>query len=297
MFKPIFITVVLICLFTKSQAQFELNKNYGFQVGFVGAFGTHVQRFGIHIQGYYRYGFAQVNAGVRLYDNFKNLGPLGEHPELNAFAGLCIGYGKTTTEQNVFLSAVSNQTGYRNSVAYSYNWWINKKGTSQVTGIVAFQFQKISIISENDIFAKPTLDRFRTGATLLQYQDKNFQYAINATMWTGQLGRTVTNDSLFPYKGYINSENGIYANLSHGLLSAQVKWANEYGQYLQGNIGVDAEQVRNVLQNKTAHTFFHNNYHLPMIDTEGKQYLYRKEKHIKKPKAFINAYCNPQVFY
>lgn len=281
----------------QSQAQLEFNKNYGFQVGFIGSFGTHVQRFGIHLQGYYTYHFAQINGGIRLYDNFKNLGPTGEHAELNAFAGLCVGYGKTNKEQNVFLNPVSNQTVYNNSVAYSYNWWLNKKGTSQVTGIVAFQFQKISVISENDVFAKPVLDRFRTGAILIQYQDKNFQYAINATMWTGKLGRTITNDSLFPYKGYINEENGVYPFLSHGLLSAQVKWANEYGQYLQGNVGADAEQIRNVLQNKAAHTFFPNNYHLPMIDREGKQYLYRTSQKIKRPKAYINAYCNPQIFY
>ena len=119
------------------QAQFELNKNYGFQVGFVGALGTHVNRFGISFQGYYTHRFAQLNAGFKLYDNFKNLGPTGEHAEFNGFAGLCIAYGKTTTEQNIFLNAVSNQTGFNNSVAYSYNWWVNKKGTTQVTGIIA----------------------------------------------------------------------------------------------------------------------------------------------------------------
>jgi hypothetical protein len=26
----------------------------------------------------------------------------------------------------------------------------------------------------------------------------------------------------------------VFNNLSHGLLSAQVKWANEYGQYIAG---------------------------------------------------------------
>lgn len=297
MFKQKTIIIFLLSLSLQSQAQFEIHKNYGFQVGFVGAFGTHMQRFGISFQGFYVYRFAQVNAGIRLYDNFKNLGPKGEHVECNAFAGFCIGYGKSNTEQNQFLNAVSNQTGYRNSVAYSYNYWWNELGTSQATGIVAFQFQKISLITENDIFAKPILDRFRTGAILLQYQDKNFQYAVNATMWTGQLGHTVTNDSLFPYKGYSNAEDGKHAFLSHGLLSAQLKWANEYGQYVQGNLGIDAEQVRNAIQNKATHTLFTNNYHMPMIDREGKQYLYRANQQIKKAKPFINVYCNPQLFY
>lgn len=279
------------------QAQFELSKNYGFQIGFVGALGTHVNRFGISFQGYYTHRFAQLNVGFRLYDNFKNLGPTGEHIEFNGFAGLCIAYGKSTSEQNIFLNPVSNQTGYNNSVAYSYNWWVNKKGTTQVTGIIALQFQKISIITENDVFAKPSLDRFRTGAILLQYQHKNFQYAINATMWTGQLGQAVTNDTLFPYKGYMNANEAMYPFLSHGLLSGQIKWANEFGQYLQANAGADAEQIRNVIQNKAMHTIFTTNYHMPMINDNNKQFLYRKEQHIKKPKPFINVYSNPQLFY
>ena len=301
-FKKVFLKYLIINLFVLSLnsrvlAQLELSKNYGFQIGFIGSFGTHVQRFGIHAQGYYVTNFAQFNAGIRLYDNFKNLGPIGEHAEMNAFAGICIGYGKSTTEPNVFLSAVSNQTGLQHSFAYSYNYWFNKNGTTQVTGIIAIQVKQFSIISENDIFAWPLLDRFRTGAILLQYQDKNFQYAINTTMWTGQMGEAITNDSLFPYRGYINTVGGKFPFISHGLLSAQVKWANEYGQYLQANVGIDAEQVRNAIQNKAAHSIFTNNLFIPMIDRDGKQYLYQPQQLIKKAKPYINVSCNPQLFY
>ena len=285
--------------------QLELNKNYGFNVGFIGAFGTHVQRFGIVVQGYAAYEFAQINASVRLYDNFKNIGPKGEDGEVNAALGLCLGYGTKIKEKNLFLNSVSNQTGYKNSVSYSYNVWRNKIKTSQVTGIIAFQFNHFSFITENDLLAKPILDRFRTGAFLLQYQDKHFQYAINCTMWTGKMGEAVKNDSLFPSPGYMNTVNGVYSNLSHGLLSAQIKYANQYGQYLQSNIGIDAEQVRNVVQNKFIHDMPFipkkwnkvENLHIPMIDSEGNQYLYRKEQKIKKPKLFFNAYTSPNIFY
>lgn len=278
-------------------SQFHIGKEFGFNVGFVSAFGTHVQRFGVVISGYGVYNFAQVNASVRVYDNFKNLGPKGEHAELNASLGLCLGYGKKSREKNLFMSSISNQTGYKNSIAYSYNIYFNKIKTSQVTGTVAFQFNHFSLISENDILAKPILDRFRTGAILLQYQTKYFQYAINATMWTGQLGNAVKNDSLYPGVGYINTEGGLYQNLSHGILSAQVKHANYYGQYLQANAGIDAEQIRNALQNKALHDMFPKNYHMPMIDTEGNQYLYRNHQKIKKPKVFFNGYTSPNIFY
>ncbi len=279
-------------------AQLEQTKNYGFNVGFVSAFGTHVQRFGVVIQAYYVYNFAQVNASIRLYDNFKDLGPTGEHAELNGSLGLCLGYGRKTTDTNLFVSAIGNQTGYKNSVAYSYNFWRNKIQTSQVTAVVAFQFNRFSVISENDLFAKPVLDRFRTGAMLIQYQYKQFQYAVNMTMWTGQLCDVcIKNDSLYPFRGYIDGEGSTYGNLSHGLLSGQVKYANEYGQYLQLNVGADSEKIRNAIQNRALHDVIPNNYHLPMIDTEGNQYLYRKGQKVKKTRLYINAYTSPNLFY
>jgi hypothetical protein len=82
-------------------SQLQLEKHYGFNVGFVSAIGTHFQRFGIVFQGYGAFNFAQINASFRVYDNFKNLGPRGEHTEFNAALGFCIGYGTKTTEKNM----------------------------------------------------------------------------------------------------------------------------------------------------------------------------------------------------
>jgi hypothetical protein len=299
------ITILFIGYCTSIFGQLRIKKNYGFNIGFVSAIGTHVHRFGFVLQGYAVYDFAQLNASFRFYDNFRNLGPRGEHTEFNAALGLCLGYGEKTHEKNLFISSISNQTRYKNSVAYSYNIWRNKIKTSQVTGIVAFQFNRFSIISENDLLAKPILDRFRTGAFLLQYQNKHFQYAINCTMWTGKMGAGIRTDSLFPKAGYLTTTDGVYSNLSHGLLSAQVKYANQFGQYLQANAGVDAEQVRNVVQNKMIHDMPFipskwnkaQNHHIPMIDTTGNQYLYRKDQKIRKPKLFLNGYTSPNVFY
>jgi hypothetical protein len=300
-----FFIFFIIGFYSSVFSQLEIEKNFGFNLGFVGAFGTHVQRFGIVVQGYALYDFAQINASIRLYDNFKDLGTKGEHPELNAALGLCLGYGNKTKDQNWFMSSISNQTAYKNSISYSYNIWRNNIKTSQVTGIIAFQFNHFSIVAENDLLAKPMLDRYRTGAFLIQYQDKCFQYAINCTMWTGKMGVGIMTDSLFPKSGYLCTTDGCYSNLSHGLLSAQVKYANEYGQYLQANAGIDAEQVRNVVQNKIIHDMPFvpakwnkaQNHHIPMIDSTGNQFLYHKDQKIRKPKLFLNGYTSPNVFY
>ncbi len=292
-----FMIVFVIGFYSSGSAQLQIEKNFGFNVGFVSAIGTHVQRFGFVFQGYLVSGFAQLNASLRVYENFRNLGPRGEHTEFNASAGFCLGFGEMIKDKNLFMSSIGNQTVYKNSFAYSYNFYYNKIKTSQLTGTIAFQFDRISIIMENDLLAKPALDRFRTGAFLIQYQTKYFQYAVNCTMWTGQLGNTIKNDSLFPGKGYINTDGGTHSNLSHGLLSSQVKYANHFGQYLQANAGIDAEQVRNTVQNRFLHSVIPNNYYMPMIDTAGKQYLYRKEQKIKKPKLYLNGYTCPNIFY
>ncbi|MCC6182226.1 MAG: hypothetical protein IT237_10350 [Bacteroidia bacterium] len=297
--------ITLFLIIQSTFAQLDIGKQYGFNIGFVSAIGTHFQRFGFVAQGYVVHEFAQINASIRVYNNFKNLGPKGEYVEYNAALGFCLGYGKKINEINYFISSVGNQTGFENSVAYSYNVWVNKMHTSQVTGIIALQFQNISFITENDLLAKPTLDRYRTGAFLIQYQNQYFQYALNCTMWTGQMGTSVRNDSLYPSIGYLSTENGKYSLLSHGLLSAQVKYADKYGQYLQANAGIDAEQVRNTVQNKWIHDMplipkkwiKNKNLHIPMIDSEGKQYLYRPNQKIHKAKLFLNEHTSANVFY
>lgn len=305
--SKVFFCVVALFYLSAHQlfAQLIQQKNYGINLGVVSALGSHFNRFGFTLQTYVVYDFAQINASFRVYENYKNLGPKLSYTEFNGGLGLCLGYGAKHTEQNLFVSSLGNQTAYQNSIAYSYQFWKNDIATSQVTGQLAFQFNKITVITENDLLAKPILDRFRTGAVLIQYQDKNIQYALNCTMWTGKMGPGVKNDSLYPAIGYLSGVGGIYSTLSHGLLSAQIKTANNYGQYLQANLGVDADQVRHVLQNKLMHDMPFvpkklnkaQNLHIPMIDDKGEQFLFREKQKVRKPKLFLNAFTSPTLFY
>jgi putative RNase toxin 23 of polymorphic toxin system len=278
----------------------------GLNIGVVAALGNKFQRLGLTCQAYYYDDWAQVNAEVRLYHNFKNLGPAGQYNELVASAGAVLGYGVQQKEHNPFLTAVSNQTGYTNSFGYSLNAYFNKIGTTQQTGTIALQFNKISIITDNDIFARPLLDRFRTGAFLLQYQYKElYQFAVNCTMWTGQMGWQVDNDDEFPFGCYKDTTGGVYAHCSHGLLSGQFKMALNNGQNLQANIGTDAEQVRNFVQNRLIHDliFIPKNWikrvncHVPMLDTACNQYLYRPGQKVKRPQPYWNVFTGAASFY
>jgi hypothetical protein len=304
--KYFLFTILLSEISFFSFSQFYRKENFGVNVGAVIAVGNRFHRMGLTFQGYYFYNFVQVNAEIRMYHSITNLGPKLEYNEVVTAAGLLLAYGKKQDYFNPFLSTISNQTKRRYSVGYSYNAYFNKVKTKQKTGTIAFQFGDISVISENDLYAHPTLDRFRTGAFLIQYQYKNiFQSAINCTMWTGKMGCEVRGDKEFPYIGYIDTTGGVYAKHSHGLLSAQCKFNVGYGQNAQLNLGVDAEQVRNAVQNRLVHDMIFIprkwlkpiNCHIPMLDENGNQYLYRRNQKIRKPVFYWNTFSNPALFY
>jgi hypothetical protein len=297
-----------VFFFTPLHAQETLyyRSGVGFNLGANLALGSHFQRFGVNFHFFYVNDHFQSNTELRAYFNFKNLGPEIMHPELLLSQGLLFSYGAPTAFFNPFLNSVSNQTRYSNSVAYSYNAYFNKIRTTQQTGIASLQFGPVSVISENDILARPLLDRFRTGAFLIQYQYKDlYQAGINCTMWTGAMGCAIRGDSSFPAVGYIDTTGATYGRYSHGLLSAQFKYNMGLSQTLQANVGVDAEQVRNAMQNKLIHDVFflpqswfkRYNCHIPMIDCNGDQYLYKPGQKIRKPRFYWNLFSDPNLFY
>jgi hypothetical protein len=278
----------------------------GFTVGANVAFGTHFQRFGLNANFFYAKGQLQANTQLRAYMSFKNLGPQFIYPELVVSQGLVVAYGAKQSWFNPFLNSVSNQTGYSSSVAYSYNAYLNAKKTTQQTGLVALQFNAITFIAENDILARTYYDRFRTGAFLLQYQfEDKYQAALNCTLWTGKMGRTISDTAGGRWPCYMDTVRGIYPGYSHGLLSVQFRYNIGLAQNVQVNAGIDAEQVRDAMQNKLIHDLVFiprrwvkpENCHMPMLDSEGNQYLYRPGQRIRPPKPYWNVFSNANVFY
>lgn len=281
--------------------------NVGFNIGANIALGTHFQRIGITCNAFYVSSFFQANAETRLYINVKNLGPSKLHGEAVTSLGLLFAYGNKQNYSNPFISIVSNQTGYKYSVAYAYNVYWNKINTTQRTGVISLQFNKISLVTENDLLAPPSLDKFRTAAALIQYQhDSLFQAALNCTMWTGKMGfKTPHPDPHFYFGCFMDTTGNVYGNISNGLLSGQIKYNLGYGQNAQANLGVDAEQVRNFFQNKIIHDMRflpkkwikNKNCHIPMLDSKGGQYLYREDQKIKPARLYFNLFSNEGLFY
>lgn len=276
----------------------------GFNIGANFAVGSHFQRLGFVFNFFYTQGHLQANTELRAYVNVKSPGPDGCFPELVLSQGLLVGYGEASAWHNPFLGNVGNQTGYSNSVAYAYQAYFNRIGTTQQTGVIAIQVNAWSIVAENDILGHTYFDRFRTGGFLIQYQfEDKLQAAVNTLMWTGQMGRQ-TQSAFFRSGCYMDTTGARFALISHGLLSAQLRYNIGLGQNVQANLGIDAEQVRNAVQNKFIHDmpflpkkWRPKNCHIPMLDQNGYQYLGEPRQRVRSPRLYWNVFSNANVFY
>lgn len=307
MLNKLVLFVVLVAIFQHENrllAQQYQENNLGINIGIVAALGNKFDRLGVTINTFYTKDFFQINSELKCYFNFKSLGPNQQYIEAVGSLGVIFGYGSTSNENNRFYTSVSNQTGRRNSFGYSFNYYFNNIKTKQQTGTISIKIDHVSIISENDLFAKPKLDRFRTGAFLIQYQNGDYSFGANTTLFTGLMGHKVK-DNNYPAQQYKCDIGGLYCGYSHGLLSAQFKYVDQYYQKYQANLGVDSERIRNVIQNRFIHDMVFlpkawrksSSAHIPMLDKNNKQYLFKKDQKIKPASIYWNGFLNPGIFY
>lgn len=296
---------ILAISFTKNTFSQQYQEgNFGVNIGIVLGIGTHIDRFGGSVNAFYKTAHIQINPEFRVYFNAKNLGPKKSYIESVFSLGVVYGYGKKDSVNNDFYSSTSNQTQRKNSVGYAYNFYLNDIETSQRTGTISIQVNSFSFITENDIFAHPKFDRFRTGAFVIQYQKNKYSYSLNATLFTGEMGHHVTDEN-YPFNHvYENTIDGKYTEFSHGLLSAQFKYAGNYFQTYQANIGSDSERIRHAIQNRFVHDIAtmpkisgHINGHIPMLDNKGEQYLFKEGQKVKPMRFYMNFFSNPATFY
>jgi hypothetical protein len=267
--------------------------------------GTHYNRIGFNIGIHYVYGHFQSNTEARVYYNFLAPGPAKKYFEATVSQGLVGAFG-TADHFSRFYSTVSNQTGYAHSIGYAYNLYLNRAGTTQQTGVISIQSGSFAIITENDILGRPSLDRFRTAAFLLQYTGGDVQAGISCALWTGQMGyRKEIDDPHFKAGCYMDTAGGKLTHVSHGFLSTFGTVRASYGQTARLNAGIDAERVRNALQNRIMHDMLlgkntlhrKKNCHIPMVDTSGAPFLYREGQQLRKSRPFVNISANPSLFY
>ena len=292
----------------KAFPQLQLQSgNTFFLAGIYISTGTHINSFGVFAKSFSLIADNfQWNNELRLNYNLRYLGPKISHGEIQFSSGLLFSYGDENKKERFFLNKNSNLTKFSNSISYCYNLYFNKIKTTQQTGSISFSFDNFCVTHENDILARPRLDRFRTAGIQVAYEHQNFRFAITQYNWTGMLGKSIK-DSLYPSPaGYLDTTANRYGLLSHGILCASAEVSDiSYKQQIKINLGTDAEQIRHLVQNRIIHDGCFlpkgwrnkNNYHLPMIDVKDQQYLFRDEQRIRKQKFYLNAFLNSDLIY
>lgn len=278
-------------------------------IGIVLNVGSAINRIGFTANGNIGYNHFQSNIRIAAQYNLKHWGSNTKTPEIQFGAGIIWAYGsRDSLYHNMDL--VSNQTPFSNSIGYAWNFYFDKNGSSQRNGIIGLQLKKCRIVTENDILAETSVDKFRTAAALVSYNYQQIDYAIKLLLWTGNYKapesiRIKTDTLSWARFGYYDVSKTSHGKQSHGIICIQAHKTFEYGQQAKAMFGIDAEQVRNIFQNKLMHDAFfmprwmitYKNLHYPMIDSEGNIYLHNPSQKIRKIKPFINISANDNIFY
>jgi hypothetical protein len=311
--KPIFILVTVQLIgflfgLARGYGHSVESEGYGAMIGVTITFGTAINRLGLTAGGYLVDNRFQANMNVRWHYNYRSLGPSLAGPETVISLGGLYGWGAAQEKRDALMTAVSNHTGRRYGLAYAYNYYFDHIGTSQPTGTVALEIDRFQLVTENDILGLRGGDRYRTGALLLAYQSDREQIAINTTLWTGNATKRTrkVRDSGYPSRhGYMDMTDAHYGHLSHGLLSLQYTRVLDRFQTIQVRLGVDAEQVRHVFQNRIMHDMYpipddwipQKNHHVPMLDDQGRPYLFGAGQRIRPARLYFDLSVNPSIFY
>ena len=287
--------------------------NIGGTIGLSATFGTKVNRIGLVIGGFIAVEHLQINSSFNRFYCYNSYGPDLPRKESQFNLGVTGSFGPevATTEDYIFFSPVSNFTGKKHSVSYVYKIYKDNISTSQNSGVIGFQTGNIQFYSENDLFIFKGSDKYRTGAISLNYQYQNTQVGISCLLWTAD-NTDKKKIKVPPGESAYNSKHGYYdlsqtkhGRYSQGILALHAAYDLPYSQTISVDAGIDAEQVRHVLQNKILHDmpFVPDkwikaiNPHFPMLDTEGNPFLDKENQKIRKPLFFGATSLNPTLFY
>lgn len=303
--------VVLLFFFGNiATAQVHWDDDFGGRVGAVIQLGKPINRVGLVANIFYHYDFVQVNLEWRGHYNFSNYGPPQKGWEQQLTTGVIFAAGKKDKEHIPFVMPFFQQMGRKYAITYALHFYKDYIGTSQRTGTIALQFDRVHIVVENDAFGSFVGgDEFRTGAFSVFYQNKNELYELKTVLWTGITrgeGTQTYTDTNYPCRfGYRDICGAKYGRFSHGILAGQVHRILDYGQVVQFGVGVDSEKIRNFIQNKIIHDMYFfppawtnvRNLHIPMLDDHGNAYTYQVGQKIKPASWYLNFAWNGGRFY
>lgn len=285
--------------------QIDWSNNFGGRIGATIQLGKPINRIGLVANIFYHYDFIEADLEWRGHYNFSNYGPPLKGWENQLTSGVTFAFGKKEVAEIPFALHFFQHTGRKFAINYALHFYKDQIETSQRTGTIALQFDRVHIVMENDAFGSfHGGDEFRTGAFSVFYQKENWLYELKTVLWTGMTsgeGTQTFKDTDYPCRfGYRDICGAKYGRFSHGILGGQVHRYLNYGQTVQVGIGVDSEWVRNFIQNKLIHDMYFfptawtnvQNLHIPMLDEEGNAFTYQVGQKIKSASWYLSIALN-----
>ncbi len=306
--KALIFTIFLLGINSPLFSQ-KMDSNYGVNINLTYAIGTHLQRVGVSTVFFYCYKNFQISGRADYHFNKKNYGLPLQSNEFQLSIAALISYGEADSNLVNYSNYLQNHTQKRYSIAYSYKYYFDNIGTTQPSGAIFLQAKKFELISENDLFGKPSADKYRTATVKLIYRHENYSVALNSLMWTGiTRGCPRIKNTDYPSRyGYKDLSKNKFGKFSNGILSFQFE---TYGNTIfydnfRGDIGIDSEYIRHFFQNIIIHDMYifpkkwnkAKNPHFPMLTETGEPYLFKKDQKVKKAKLHFVLYKNPTLFY
>ncbi|MEL6589158.1 MAG: polymorphic toxin type 23 domain-containing protein [Bacteroidota bacterium] len=279
------------------------------QIGLVASMGTHEQKLGVQIHYQQLWGQFQAEIRSQLCYQIRHLGSQGHGWEWQNALGLSFVWGESEQEISPYQFLLSNRSGRKWSIGYAYLHYWDQVATSQFSGMLGIGVSSWHLRMENDFLAWQSFDRYRSGAMSLEYWRGESLMSLRSLIWTGDpydKNNPIIRDPNFPARaGYLDLFGVPYGNCSVGTMSLRILRTLPLGQTSFIDLGIDAEQIRNLLQNRLVHDNpllpinwgDFKNPHVPMLDENHESYLYREGQSIRRARLFFQAGLNQAALY
>lgn len=258
------------------------------------ALGSHEHHYGLGLHAWVQFDRIQINVGSVLSYELTGLGGRKTYFQNRSYLGVQALGGTKTTLTEFDWGTLNNYTNFKNAVGFAYLWYLDGRGTSQLSGAFQAEFNGHSAYIENDFFAGQGKDRFRTGHMVYRYRREFWGLRLGLRLWTGETsGLPVQNTAMRNKKVYFKNLSGNpYGKTSHGILYFGTDYALGFKQVLSMQMGVDDERIRDFFQNKVAHSdFFHRQNEravvYPKLNAEGLPILFGGE--IRPPRLYFEV--------
>jgi hypothetical protein len=250
-----------------------------------------------------------VDAEIRLHLNNSSYGPEDFHLEAQLAVGAWLGLGAPTSLVRWDYGHIAPLAS-KYGIGYRFTQYLDTRQTSQPTGTFRLKFGRLYLLTENDAFVPiVSADRFRSGSAAIIWATEERLYELRTVFWHGDSGGSraqTVKDSDYPCRfGYRDFSACQFGGFSNGVVGMVLHQKIPFGQTLQLGVGVDAEQVRNFVQNRMIHDMWFfptawtpvRNLHYPMLRENGELYLFQEGQTIRPIRPFWMVGLNQFTWY